>query len=454
MTYTPNGTRPRETYANPYAMPEALGEEEWETPEAVGEQEWESPEATYANPYAMPEAMGEQEWESPEATYANPYAMPEAMGEQEWESPEATYANPYAMPEAVGEQEWESPEATYANPYAMPEANPYSNLEDEWESPEAAAYANPYTMPEANPYSNPEDEADPFFPLLALAAKPLMGLAAKALPKLAMKVLPNVRRLLPFGRKLAGRVFSRVLGRARRFPQMQGFQRRFSGQAMGGMRPVTSGWQAPGPGTFSTRATLIRRRERRSTVAGLFRQLANIFGAGEREAAEMEASFFGTNEFEGELAGHELAHEAALTEVMAAEAAHTEDEAEAMALLGSTLPITIRIMGGRRALRRVMPTLVQSNARVISTLHRSGASGRQLLRVVPTIQRRTVASLRAIVRSGRLITPGLVAQIMAGHAARVLGTPQLVGRALVRNTAIRQGTVAPVGRRVRPYRTI
>jgi hypothetical protein len=41
---------------------------------------------------------------------------------------------------------------------------------------------------------------------------------------------------------------------------------------------------------------------------------------------------------------------------------------------------------------------------------------------------------------------------MAGHAARVLATPRIAGRAIARNTIIRQGTVAPAGRRVRPTR--
>lgn len=188
---------------------------------------------------------------------------------------------------------------------------------------------------------------------------------------------------------------------------------------------------------------------RRSTVASLLRQLSALFGEGESEAAELEAALFGANEFEGELAGHETAHEAALTEVLAAEAAHTESESEAEALLGASLPITITIMGGRRALRRVTPTLARGNARLVRSLHRSGPTGRQLLRAVPTIHRRTVASLRAAARSGRPITPSLVARVMAGQAARVLGTPPILGRSLVRNTAIRQGTVAPAGRMVR-----
>jgi hypothetical protein len=187
-------------------------------------------------------------------------------------------------------------------------------------------------------------------------------------------------------------------------------------------------------------------------VASLFRQLSRIFGEGEMEAAAMEAELFGGSEFEGEIAAHEAAHEAALTEVLAAEAAHTESEGEAAALLGAALPITITIMGGRRALRSVKPTLAQANTRLVRGIRRSGPPGPQLLRAVPAIHRRTIASLKAAQRAGQPVTPHLVVRTMAGQAARVLGTPSIFGPAVTRNTAIRQSTVAPAGRRVRPLR--
>ena len=141
------------------------------------------------------------------------------------------------------------------------------------------------------------------------------------------------------------------------------------------------------------------------TVAGLLRQLANILGDGEAEAAQMEANLFGPNAMSGELAANEMAHEAALTEVMAAEATHTASESEAEALLGATLPITITIMSGGRAIRPVMPSLVQANRRLVRGIRSSGPAGPQLLRVVPAIQRRTVATLRAAGRAGHPISP-------------------------------------------------
>jgi hypothetical protein len=189
-------------------------------------------------------------------------------------------------------------------------------------------------------------------------------------------------------------------------------------------------------------------RRRRITVAGLLRQLSDILGDGEAEATQAEANFFGSNAMNGELAATEMAHEAALTEVMAAEATHTASESEAESLLGAALPITITIMSGSRAVRPVYPALVRANRRLVRSIRTSGQAGPQLLRVVPAIQRRTIATLRAARRAGHPVTPQLATRVMAGHAARVLSSPRLCGHALVRNTAIRHATVARPGQTV------
>ena len=150
----------------------------------------------------------------------------------------------------------------------------------------------------------------------------------------------------------------------------------------------------------------------------------------------------------GELAANEMAHEAALTEVLAAEASHTASESEAESLLGAALPITITIMSGGRAVHPVYPALVRANRRLVRSVRTSGPAGPQLLRVIPAIQRRTVATLRAARRAGHPVTPQLATRVMAGHAARVLSSQQRCGHALVRNAAIRHATVARPGRPV------
>jgi hypothetical protein len=165
---------------------------------------------------------------------------------------------------------------------------------------------------------------------------------------------------------------------------------------------------------------------------------SSLIKEGESEVSAMEAHLFGTNEQHPEVSNTEVAHEAALTEVMAHEAMAAQSEGEAEAVLTGALPITITIMGGRRSLRPVIPMLAQANGRLVRTLRRQGPAGRQLLRTVPAIQRRTIAGLRAAARRGQPITGPLAVQTMAAAARRVLGSPQQVQRALVRNRMLRR----------------
>ena len=137
---------------------------------------------------------------------------------------------------------------------------------------------------------------------------------------------------------------------------------------------------------------------------------AQLVREGEMEAMETEAHLFGSNEAHPEVGGHEASQEAALTELLAAEAATAESEAEAVGALSTALPITITIMRGRRLTRRVMPTLSQANAQLVRTLAQQGPAGRQLLRTVPTIQRQTIATLRAAARRGQPVTGPLAVE--------------------------------------------
>jgi hypothetical protein len=353
------------------------------------EDEWEAHEAThYNNPYTSPEF--EDEWEAHEAHYNNPYTSPEF--EDEWEAHEAHYNNPYTSPEL--EDEWEAHEAHYNNPYTSPE------LEDEWEAHEAH-YNNPYTSPELedeweaheahynNPYSNSEDEGEFFFKKL----KRGLGKGFKSLLKAAA---PLAKRFAPI---LAGKLAGMIPG---------------LGLALG---PVAA------------------------------KLTSHLLKEGEMEAMQMEAEFFGTNEMEAEVGSTESAHDAALTEFLAAQAAEASTEAEAEATIGATLPITITIMGGRRALRKVMPVLAQANATMVKTLAQQGPTGRQLLRLAPTVQRRAIGTLKAAARAGKPINSATAAKAMASAAFRVLNNPKTVQKAIVRNAVLRQRTAPPNPRR-------
>src|SRR5438876_3554392 len=281
-----------------------------------------------------------------------------SAAEMEFEA--AHYSNPEM------EEEWESPEGhPYSNPYSNPE------MEEEWESPEGHPYSNPYSNPEmeeewespeghpySNPYSNPEfeDEAGLLMPLITRMAK----------------------AALPQAKRIAMGVGSNLLSQL--------------GQGQAGSQPAHS--------------------HRSRQIAALFHRLGRLFAQAESETATQEAHLFGTNEYETEVAAHEIAQEAALTEVMAAEASHTESESEAQALLGAALPISMRVMGGRIGIRRLTPALLRVNAQLVLNLHRQGAPGRQLLRVMPSVQRRTVSTLGAMQRSGQPVTPAVAANVM------------------------------------------
>jgi hypothetical protein len=174
--------------------------------------------------------------------------------------------------------------------------------------------------------------------------------------------------------------------------------------------------------------------------------LGSVMGEAEAEAQQLEANLFGAGE--GEMPGHEMAHEAALTEMLAAEAASASTEAEAASVISATLPITIRIMGGRRALRPVLPVMTQANTRLIRTLRRQGPQGRQLLRTVPAIQRQAVATLRAADRRGQPVTGPMAVGALAAASRRLLSNPRRVTIVVNRNAAIRRRMTPMTPRRM------
>jgi hypothetical protein len=168
--------------------------------------------------------------------------------------------------------------------------------------------------------------------------------------------------------------------------------------------------------------------------------LKSLLQKGERSAMAMEAQFFGINEAEAKVSNGEVAYEAVLAEVLAAEASHSVRESEAEAFLGAAIPGIVNSMGGSGVLRSIMPTLVQANARLVRLLHQQGSTGRRLLRLVPSILRRTIASLLAARQTGGAIDSNLVLRLMADHASRVLSNSQVVTSGIIRNAVIHKRT--------------
>jgi hypothetical protein len=115
---------------------------------------------------------------------------------------------------------------------------------------------------------------------------------------------------------------------------------------------------------------------------------------------------------------------------LAIHAAHAPSDVEAATILTGTLPITISVMGGRRTLRPVLPTLAQATSRLVGALGRQGSPGRALLRAVPAIHRRTVALLRAANLKGHPISGELATQAMARATSSVLTDARLLREVL------------------------
>jgi hypothetical protein len=308
--------------------------------------------------------------------------------EEEWES-----GTPYSNPEM--ESEWETYETSqYSTPYANPE------LESEWELPEALPYANPeltseWELPEALPYANPELTSEWELP----ESNPYVNPEFEGDPEF-------FKKLKRFVRKVAAPL-------AKRFAPM-----------------IAGAFGGPAAAMLAK----------------------SVLREGEMEVAQMEATLFGTNEMEAEVANTEVGYEAALTEFLASQAAETNTEEEAQAYIGAALPITIAIMGSRRALRRVMPTLLQTSGITVRALRRQGPAGRQLLRTLPTIQRQAIATLKAAARAGQPITSATAAKAMAASARRVLSNPQRLERVITRNAVLRQRTAPPNPRRMAAVR--
>jgi hypothetical protein len=166
-----------------------------------------------------------------------------------------------------------------------------------------------------------------------------------------------------------------------------------------------------------------------SPVAGNL--LNSLLREGETTAVAMEAQFFGSNELETEVSNTEVA----------AEASHSNSESEAEAFLGAAVPGIVKSMGGGRILRAVMPTLVQANARLVRLLHQKGVEGRRLLRLIPSILRRTIASLKAAYQGGQSVNSNLALHVMATQASRVFGNSQVVTHSIIRNALIQKRTI-------------
>jgi hypothetical protein len=181
--------------------------------------------------------------------------------------------------------------------------------------------------------------------------------------------------------------------------------------------------------------------------AVLGRAVGSLEGEEELETQESEmaaeTSMESESEVAAELAGPIAANEA-LAEMMAAVASRSASEAEAEAMIGAAA-MTVISPRDRAALRRILPHLVRGTA-ILTRILRQRRGTRPVVRVVPSIVRRTTRTLMRRAASGRPVTRRTAARVMATQTRRLLGSPHVCAAALRRNV---RGTRAIVRRRRR-----
>jgi hypothetical protein len=161
---------------------------------------------------------------------------------------------------------------------------------------------------------------------------------------------------------------------------------------------------------------------------------SSLLGEGEEE---YEDEFEG--ELEDEISPVRKIYPDAMMEHLGELAAEAETEDEAaehfLPLVGMAasklLPVVARAVAPAakrmlpkiaRAVTKASPHLTKTIGKVARTLHRNPQT-RHLLKVVPTIARRTVGSIARQAAHGRHLTPRLAVRTLARTASRVLGHP-------------------------------
>ena len=157
---------------------------------------------------------------------------------------------------------------------------------------------------------------------------------------------------------------------------------------------------------------------------------ANLLGESEYEGALGEAEWESEAEMEAVMEGP-LTEQQALGELMAAAASKAVTDMEAEAQIGSSSVIVLS-PEDRHALRAVLPALNRGTA-VLTRILRRRYETRPMVRVVPTIVKRTAVVLRNRANAGYPITKKAAARAMASQTRKVLATPSICTKAVVRN---------------------
>jgi hypothetical protein len=151
-------------------------------------------------------------------------------------------------------------------------------------------------------------------------------------------------------------------------------------------------------------------------------------------AYELEGEWEG--EYEGGLNPIRRVYPDALMEHLGHAAAQTESEAEAEAFIAALIPLATRLIPrAASAVMRATPQLIRGVTRVTRTLRRNPAT-RPLVRTMPTVVRRTAASLARQSARGRPVTPQAALRTLAQQTRRVLSNPRQCARVVQRSRAM------------------
>ena len=126
-----------------------------------------------------------------------------------------------------------------------------------------------------------------------------------------------------------------------------------------------------------------------------------------------------------------------LSEAMAV-AASKSRPADAQSL-GSALTVTIASRAPL-SVKAVLPVLAKASGDVARNLAASSdPRAKALIRTLPSIQKKTIATLTRKAQTGKPVTPRTAVRVMARHASRVMGNPQAIATALANNAVKKRG---------------
>jgi hypothetical protein len=320
------------------------------------------------------------------------------LGEEELESHEL--AHEFESPEVA--HEFESHEL--AHEFESPEmAHEFESheLAHEFESPELAhEFESPELAHEFEQHEFEFETGEQFFGRIFKKVRGLVGRAAPFLKRIAKMAAPIVGTAI-------GGPFGSILGKA-------------AGSFLG-------------EGEFEQH------------------ELAHEFEQHEFEQHEFEfeqhesGSHEAAHEAAHEIAHHELTHHEALAEMMAEAASHEQHEGEAEAMAGAAV-MTVISPRDRRALRRILPSLVRGVA-ILTRILRRRLITRPAVRAVPTIVRRTVNTLKRQAAAGQPVTRRSAGRAAATQVRAVLGNPSVCAAAIAHNVRASRAVRRPRGMR-------